>query len=339
VAQPTMEDVAHAAGVSRALVSLVMREAPNVSAQRRRAVLDAAAQLGYRPNILARNLASRRTKTLGVMINDLHNPFFAEAIDGIQAQAEQAGYELLLASENSSRSGGTEAIETFLRFRVDGLILTGTRLPAAEIGAAATACAVVLLGRTSRNPGIDTVNNDERVGARLAVQHLVELGHTRIAHIDGGKGAGGPPRRAGYERAMRGCGLAHSIRIVKGDFTEQSGRAAADRLLTADDRPTAIFAANDLTAAGALDRAGDIGLRVPTDLSIVGYDNTAIAAMHHMSLTTVNQPREEMGRIAVDLLLERLDEQRSDAVRHVVTPDMVTRSSTGRPNPRPGANS
>jgi len=333
--QPTMEDVARAAGVSRALVSLVMREAPNVSDQRRQAVLDAATELGYRPNILARNLASRRTMTLGVMINDLHNPFFAEAVDGIEARAEDAGYQLLLATERGGRPGPAGAIETFLRFRVDGLILTGPRLPAAEIRAAAKSCPTVLLGRTIRNPDVDTVNNDERVGARLAVRHLVDLGHRRIAHIDGGEGAGGPPRRAGYERAMREFGLEQSIQVVDGDFTEESGVAGANRLLATENRPSAIFAANDLTAAGTLDRAEDLGLRVPEDLSIVGYDNTAIAAMHHMSLTTINQPREEMGRTAVDLLLERLDDHRFTAVRHVVTPSLVTRASTGRPTRQP----
>jgi DNA-binding LacI/PurR family transcriptional regulator len=333
MAQPTMEDVARVAGVSRALVSLVMREAPNVSDQRRQAVLEAARELGYRPNILARNLASRRTMTLGVMINDLHNPFFAEAVDGIQARSEQAGYQLLLATERTGKSGRTDAIETFLRFRVDGLILTGPRLPTAEIRAAARSCPTVLLGRTLRSPEVDTVNSDERIGARLAVQHLADLGHRQIAHIDGGRGAGGPPRRAGYERAMRELGLEQSIRIVAGNFTEESGVEGAQELLTSGDAPTAIFAANDLTAVGALDRAEDLGFDVADDLSIIGYDNTAIAATHHMSLTTIDQPREAMGRIAVDLLLERLDKPRSAAVRHVVTPALVTRSSTGRPRP------
>jgi DNA-binding LacI/PurR family transcriptional regulator len=329
-----MEDVARAAGVSRALVSLVMREAPNVSEKRRSAVLKAAADLDYRPNVLARNLASRQTMTLGVVINDLHNPFFAEAIDGARERAAQPGYQLLLATGGLSSFGEAEAIETFLRFRVDGLILAGAVLPASEIATTAAQCPTILLSRTSRNHDIDTVNNNERVGSRLAVQHLAGLGHTKIAHIDGGKGAGAAARRAGYERAMRELGLEQSIRVVSGDFTEQSGVDGADQLLTSDDSPTAIFAANDLTAAGALDRVEDLGLRVPLDLSIVGYDNTAIAAMHHMSLTTINQPREEMGRIAVDLLLERLTENRTTAVRHVVTPTLVDRSSTGRARSR-----
>jgi DNA-binding LacI/PurR family transcriptional regulator len=326
-----MDDVARAAGVSRALVSLVMRDAPNVSDKRRRAVLEAATELGYRPNVLARNLASRQTMTIGVVINDLHNPFFAEAIDGIRERAGQSDYQLLLATGGLSATGEAGAIETFLRFRVDGLILAGAVLPAGQIAATAAACPTVLLSRTIRGHDVDTVNNDERVGSRLAVQHLAQLGHTAIAHIDGGKGAGAAARRAGYERAMRECGLEQSIRVVTGDFTEQSGVDGAERLLTSDQAPTAIFAANDLIAAGVLHRAEDLGLRVPHDVSIVGYDNSSIAAMHHMSLTTVNQPREEMGRFAVDLLLERLADRKT-AVRHVVTPTLVARTSSGPVN-------
>jgi len=327
-----MEDVARAAGVSRALVSLVMRDAPNVSDHRRKAVLEAAATLGYRPNVLARNLASRRTMTLGVMINDLHNPFFAEAVDGITERADEAGYQLLLATGRKSGAGEAGAIETFLRLRVDGLILTGATLPTSEIVAAASQCPTVLLSRTVRSPDIDTVNNDERVGPRLAVQHLASLGHTRIAHIDGGGGAGATQRRAGYERSMRELGLGESIEVIGGDYTEQSGAAGAEALLTSDSPPTAIFAANDLSAAGVLDRAEDLGLNVPGDVSVVGYDNTAIAAMHHISLTTINQPREEMGRTAVELVLERAVDKRTTPVRHVVTPTLVARSTSGPVN-------
>lgn len=324
-----MDDVARAAGVSRALVSLVMREAPNVSDARRSAVLEAAATLGYRPNILARNLARRHTMTIGVMINDFHNPFFAEAVDGIQEGADDGGYQLLLATGRKSRAGEAGAIETFLRLRVDGLILAGATTPTAQITAAAESCPTVLLSRTVRSRDLDTVNNDEQLGTLLAVEHLAALGHTRIAHIDGGKGAGAAQRRAGYQRAMKATGLEGFTRIVKGDFTEESGVDGAEQLLTAGAPPTAIFAANDLMAAGALDRAEDLGLRVPRDLSIMGYDNTAIAAMHHMSLSTINQPREEMGRIAVNLLLERITDQRTTAVRHIVTPTLVDRSTTG----------
>lgn len=330
MAQPTMADVAERAGVSRALVSLVMRDAPNVSEHRRAAVRKAADELGYRPNVLARNLASHRTLTIGVMVNDLHNPFFAETIDGIDIEAGANGYRMLLASGRRSSDGERAAIETFLDFRVDGIILTGPRLPMGEIVSGARTAPIVLVGRTSTSDEIDTVNNDEMLGAQLAISHLLELGHTNIAHIDGGDGAGAPERRRGYEAAMTEAGLRGDITVAPGDFTDRGGYAGADQLLAAEKRPTAVFAANDQTAAGALDRFEDAGLVVPNDVSIVGYDNTALAAMHHMSMTTINQPREEMGRIAVSTLLQRLNDERTEAVHHIVTPSLVVRGTTGR---------
>lgn len=333
MAQPTMVDVAERAGVSRALVSLVMRNAPNVSEHRRAAVLKAAEELGYRPNVLARNLASHRTLTFGVMVNDLHNPFFAETIDGIDLEASANGYRMLLASGRRSVDGERAAIETFLDFRVDGVILTGPRLPKGDIVAAAKTTPVVLVGRRIDSDRVDTINNDEGLGAQLAVSHLLDLGHARIAHIDGGDGAGAAQRRLGYEVAMTEAGFEQHISVAPGDFTDRGGYAGADLLLDADVRPTAVFAANDQTAAGALDRFEDAGMRVPDDISIVGYDNTALAAMHHMSMTTINQPREEMGRIAVGAMLQRLNDERTDAVHHIVTPSLVTRGTTGKAPP------
>lgn len=332
MAQPTMSDVANRAGVSRALVSLVMRGEPNVSSERRSAVLAAATELGYRPNVLARNLASRKTMTLGVMINDLHNPFFAEAVDGVQERADELGYRLLMTTGGSSGRGEVGAIETFLQYRVDGLILTGPRLASKKIVEAAKTTPTVLLGRSIRSTAVDSVNNDELIGARLAVDHLVDLGHRRIAHIDGGQGAGAPQRRSGYEAAMAAHGLDGHVSIVRGGFTEQAGLDGIDRLFDVVDPPTAIFAANDLVAAGAMQGLERRGSGVPDAVSVVGYDNSAIAQLLQISLTTVNQPREEMGRTAVDLLLDRIASKRTDAIRHTVTPTLQVRASTAPPS-------
>jgi DNA-binding LacI/PurR family transcriptional regulator len=329
---PTMQQVAARAGVSTALVSLVMRGAPNVSDKRRALVLAAADELGYRPNVLARNLASRRTRTLGMVVNDLHNPFFAEIVDGIQAAAAANDYRLLIGNGRHSRRGEADAIETFLQFRVDGIILAGPVVTVAEMETAATSTAVAAIGRTVSSRRIDTVNNDDAVGARLVVEHLAGLGHRRIGYIGGGSGAGAATRQRGYEAAMRQNGLGDCITVAAGDFSEAGGYRAADKLLTMDPLPTAIFAANDLSAAGALGRVADAGLRVPDEMAIVGYDNTGLAAMHHMSLTTINQPRADLGRIATELLLERLDNGRTAAVHHVVAPTLVIRRSSGPPN-------
>jgi DNA-binding LacI/PurR family transcriptional regulator len=285
-----MEDVARAAGVSRALVSLVMRDSPKVSEKRRARVVAAAERLGYRPNAMARGLASRRTRTIGVLLNDLRNPFFAEMMDGIFEAADELDYRLLIG--------------------------TGRRQVAGE-------------RRPLRDAHVDSVTDDDVAGAKLAVRHLAELGHSRIAHIDGGRGAGAAARRRGYVREMERLGL--EPHVVPGEFTDAAGVRAAERLLDGDALPTAVFAANDLVAAGALDRFEDSGLQVPRDISIIGYDNTFLAALHHMSLTTIDQPRPEIGRLALMTLVERIDGVRADAVHHRVEPSLVVRGTTGPP--------
>ncbi|MDP8958588.1 MAG: LacI family transcriptional regulator [Actinomycetota bacterium] len=331
MSKPTINEVAERAGVSKSLVSLVMRGAPNVSDGKREEVLKAASELGYRPNAVARSLVEGRTRVIGVMLSDLHNPFFAEVVDGIEAEASRRGYRALMSSGQRVPAREQEAIETFLDLRTDGVIVAGPSLPTQPIVAASRSAPVVVVGRTMRSPSVDSVTDDDRMGAELAVDHLASLGHRRIACIDGGRAAGAEPRRRGYRRGMLRLGLSAQVQVVPGAFTEEGGYQGMKGLLGLKVPPTAICAANDLAAIGAMNAIEERGLAVPLDVSVVGYDNTALAALRHVQLTTINQPRFEIGAQAVAVLLERIEQGRTTPRRVLLPPSLVIRDTTGPP--------
>ncbi|MBF6191036.1 LacI family DNA-binding transcriptional regulator [Nocardia implantans] len=332
MARPTMEDVAARAGVSRALVSLVMRDSPKVSEHRRRAVLDAAEDLGYRPHIMARSLASRTSNIVGVMVSDLRNAFFADIVESMDAAAKACGLELILNTGRRTVARERTALESLLSFRPGGIILLSPILPAAAIRAAAQQAPLVLVSRTSTVAEIDTVNDDGEVGTGLAVDHLVSLGHRRIVHLDGGAAFTSAPRRKGYRAAMRRHGL--EPMVVASEHTDSAGTAAVRKLLnlfSRDNFPTALVCGNDFNAVGAMSALEEAGLRVPEDVSVVGYDNTSLAALRHVALTTIDQPRTQMGRLAIEALAERLRDGRTTPARRRVEPSLVVRSTTTAP--------
>ncbi len=309
-----------------------MRGSPNVSEQRRQAVLTAAQELGYRPNRMARSLVQQRTSTLGVMVSDFHNTFFVEVLDGIEQAADEAGYKVIVNSGQRVPTKEVVALETLLEMRTDAVILGSPHLPRAVIADAARSVPVVLVGKTAREQNVDSVANDERAGARLAVEHLTSLGHERIAHIAAGRSeGGGPGRLAAYKHTMEALGLGAHIQVTERGATEQDGFRGTRDLFKAAKPPTAIFCFNDLVALGAMQALAQMGLRVPSDVSVIGYDNTHITALEFVSLSTIDQPRFEIGERAVQLAVERLDAGRTQPRRVTVKPSLIPRGTTGPP--------
>jgi DNA-binding LacI/PurR family transcriptional regulator len=310
---------------------MVIRGGEGVSEKSRAAVLQAVEELNYRPNIIARSLVQRRTRILGVMIPDLRNPFFSDVVSGIQARARELGFRVLFNTGERQPELEEHAIEGLLELRVDGLILAAPRAEDQVIARAGRWVPIVVLNRSAPDDSCDSVSNDNIAGAGLAVEHCADLGHRRIALIEGGAGIAARTRYEGYLRAMRRLGLADHILTVKGAHNEEGGRRGVQELLRAEPFPTAIFASNDLCAIGAMDALEEAGLSIPDDVSLIGFDNTTLAALRHISLTSINQPGGFMGRSAVERLWERIDGERTSPQHDVVAPDLVVRSTTGPP--------
>ena len=331
VARPTIRDVATRAGVSKSLVSLALQNAPRVAPQTRAAILAAAEELGYRRNAAARALGAHRTRTIGVFVLDLHNPLTADVLDAVQAEARRRDYRTIIVVGGEDATAERAELEKLLEFRVEGIIAVGHRLPDGA-GAAFTAdCPAVIIGSDHRSiPHLASVSNDDVMGAGLAVDHLVSLGHQRIAYVDGGPSAVARDRRRGYRAAMRRHGLGEAIAVVKGSFTDDGGYRGASQALDLPERPTALFVVNDLAAMGAMAAVEDRGLSVPEDISVVGYDGTRLAGIRPIGLTTVGQPLQEMGTRAAARLCGQLDGEVCGQAHTRLPPSLIQRRTTAR---------
>jgi DNA-binding LacI/PurR family transcriptional regulator len=323
---PTQEDVAKKARVSRALVSLVMRGSPNVSEQRRRRVLRAAEELGYRPNAYARSLASKRLHTIGVLINDVTNPYFGGVYSSFAAAAEQAGFDLLVAPGTRSAEKESALVRTLLEHRVAGLALMSPMMPTTELRSLTTSWPTVLIGRDASIASVDVVTTDEHQAARLALGHLTSLGHRDIVHITGGANRSAKDRAKGYRDVMRELGL--QPREVAGAFSHEAGQEGAREILAMSPLPTAVVAANDLVAVGAMGVFESHGLHVPDDISVVGYDDSQIARLDLVQLTSICQGVDRFGSAAIELLVKRMDDPDTPRVVERIETTLVERRTT-----------
>ena len=325
--RPRLVDVARRAGVSTATASLVLRGRPGPSAATADVVRAAAGELGFRPDRTASLLARHRTHLLGVLL-DITSPFHAELVQALDDEAADRGLDLVLSTVTRRRDEA-RAAETLLDFRCEALLVLGPIMPVTELDALASAVPTVVVGRegTARVPGV-RASDDQ--GLELAVDHLVGLGHRRIAFVDGPRGSIATARRSGYRAAMRRHGLGDGIDVVPGGATEAAGAEAGGVLLerTPDGRPTAVVCFNDRCAIGLRDSV----IRAGVALSVVGYDDSPLARMGTVDLTSVSQDPVGLARATVAVAAGLLGGEGAERVDDVVIPPrLVVRTSTTAP--------
>jgi LacI family transcriptional regulator len=336
VSQPTIRDVARAAGVSKSTVSNVIRDAGRTTPETRERVLEAIATVGYRPNAIARSLVRRRTTTVGILVGDLANPFYSELAKLVEQRLAAAGYATMMCNTDGHAEREQARIESLLEYRAAGIVMlqTSGEWPVAE---ELRAQGVPLVVVSCWDDTTDCVAVDDAAGERLAVDHLLALGHRRIAYLSSGlvEPQTDKARFDGYRRALRGADVRpqKNLRLRWEDPTYlTSDREIArgiEALLRGPAPPTAFVVSNDLVAIDLMETLEQIGLRVPADASVVGFDDIAVAGLARVSLTTVAQPREELAELGASILLDRIEGGGTSQPRRVrLAPQLVIRSST-----------
>ncbi len=321
----TMEDVAEAAGVSRSHVSLAYRDAYGIKPEVREHILAVGKKLGYRPNRIAAQLAGKSTGTIGIYLQDLHNDLFADIYDGIREITDPLGKHLVLAIGHPDGSRDEQALDTLLESRVDVVIAAGLMLSDKELAKFTTKSRLVSVAR--QVPKADAVYSDNFAGAAKATQHLIDLGHQKIAFLANPITDGYADRRAGYQATMTDAGL--QPLVVEGSYSRKETQLITERVLENPDRPTAIFAHNDQAALGVMDAVITRGLRPGIDVSVVGYDNSTLSQSPSSALTTVDIHGVELGRAAAEVALERLANPSSKRISKTIEPTLVVRSTSG----------
>lgn len=325
----TSIEVAREAGVSQATVSRVLQESGKVHPDTRARVLAAMARMGYSPNLLARAMKTHRTDTIGVVVAHLSNPFYPAALDEVGRALSEYPKRMVLWTSNSA--GEDAALQSIRQGLVDGVLFISGMPETASLRAAVEAnLPVVLMNRSVPDLQGDQVTSDNVRGAAEAAKHLLELGHHRIGFIGSASNAStANERRVGFETGLAGGGISISDEMSRvGELSYKLGFASVQEFLSAPQPPTAVFGVNDITAIGAIEGARALGVRVPEDLSIIGYDDIELASWESFRLTTVSQPLVEMARKAVQLLVERIAEPSRDARHERLTGELIVRATT-----------
>jgi DNA-binding LacI/PurR family transcriptional regulator len=285
--------------------------------------MQAAAEIGYRPDARARLLASGESRLIGVVFG-LAGRFHLELLDGLYVAAAKADYQLIL-SALTPRRNEREAVETLLDFRCEAAIILA---PDRGIPVLTGRLPVVTVGWQAKNADVDVVRTSDDEGMRQAVDHLVNLGHRRILHVDGGTGPVSAARRRAYRAAMRRRGLDQQVRVIRGGISQEDGSSAARLLLAEDALPSAVIAYNDDVAAGLVESFGGAGVSIPDKVSVVGWDDSSLAQLPHINLTTIRQDADVMTRLAVERAVARIHDDPVADREQVLPPRLVVRGST-----------
>ncbi|MBA4420296.1 MAG: LacI family transcriptional regulator [Anaerolinea sp.] len=330
---PTIREVARKAGVSSATVSHVANNTRFVSEDVRERVKTAMRELNYRPNALARSLRRGETHTLGLILPDSSNPFFAEVGHAIESEAFALGYSVILCNTDNDENKERIYTEVLENKQLDGIIFVGAGENRESISQIVkNGLPLVVVDREMGNLELDTVTTENYQGGLLATQHLISLGHKVIGCITGPSNiTPSADRVTGYRAALQQAGIPiEESLIARGDFHASSGYSAALQLLAHDPRPTAIFVCNDIMAIGALRAAAQLSLSVPENVAIVGFDDIELASYTTPPLTTVAQPKQEIGQLAVKLIFERMGNPSLPPRRIILSTQLVIRESSTR---------
>ena len=324
----TLAMVASAAGVSASTVSRILNGTAVVSEDKKKTINDAIERLGFIPNPVARGLAGGRTFSVGVLTQTLDSPFYGAALRGIEESLRSTGYSPLYVSGHWDAAEEARCINLLRSRRVDGIIVLTGGLSDQALRQCARTLPVVVTGRALKAPGLYSLLFDDLGGGLLATQHLIDLGHRRIAFISGDNAhPDSVKRHAGYRAALEAAGISYDpALVVPGLFTEDSGLEAVEKLFTSGQQFSAIFAANDQMAVGASLGLYRRSMRVPDDISVIGFDDAQFSAYTHPPMSTIHQPMLELGRLAAQALLQMLQGQKPTA--KVPAPRLVAREST-----------
>jgi LacI family transcriptional regulator/LacI family repressor for deo operon, udp, cdd, tsx, nupC, and nupG len=330
----SIKDVARAAKVSHSTVSRALRNSPLVNAKTRALIQKIAQEKGYTVSAVARSLVTRRTNTIGVVVTTLADPFAGEVVSGIEEFALSREYSIIVACGHSDPDLELRAVHSLRERRVDGILVMASRIGARYLQMlSGMHVPIVLINSHHSGQFIHSVRIDDVAGACLATGHLADLGHRRIGYIGDKLGfQSDMDRMTGYRKTLEEADLPFVPElVVHGDGTPESGMSAMERLLSLPDRPTAVFCYNDRMAIGAMRAIRERGLRVPRDISICGYDDLYLSSYTDPPLTTIQQPKREMGSLAGEILLRLLSGEKPESrMTHGL---LIVRKSTSRPEP------